>query len=69
MSLLSAGTTAVSRGPACTLSFFPSFVQAIYLFAVLMPSISVEKNKTKTMGRVQHVELEQQILVCKCHFM
>lgn len=32
VSLLSAGTTAVPRGPACTLSFFPSFVQAIYLY-------------------------------------
>lgn len=32
MSLLSAGTTAVPRGPACTLSFFPSFVQATYLY-------------------------------------
>lgn len=32
VSLLPAGSTAVPRGPACTLSSFPSFVQAIYLY-------------------------------------
>lgn len=32
VSLLSAGTTEVPEGPACTLISFPSFVQAIYFY-------------------------------------
>lgn len=37
--------------------------------AVPIPSVSAEKNRTKSMGRVQHMELGQQMLVCKRHFM
>lgn len=71
MSLLSAGTTAVPQGPACTLISFSSSVKAIYLYKPCCSHLqhSAEKNKTKAMGRVQHMELGQQMLVCKCHFM